>query len=349
MKKRLSLALAVVMALSMVLSACGNQNQPNASGSSSTGSAGGDKPSGPVSISFGTASVGGNYYVLGAGIAAIWNEKIPEYVSVTPEATGGSGANVGLVQNGDCQVAMTVDNTAYNGYNGLSWANGQKYDSIRTMFAMMPSALEMVATKSSGITSIDQFKDATVCIGPATSGGNLAFAEILSVLPELAYKNKVDLSWSDCVTQMSDGLVDLMIDYGTFPHSARTELVTNNECVWINLSDEQIKKVCDAYPYYYEGSEPAGTYKYMDEEYPSILCNNIMFCSKDLDEETVYQMVKCTFENLDEWALSSSAVDYVNAEAITSCSVPLHPGAIRYFEEIGIQIPESLYPPEYKC
>ena len=78
MKKRLSLALAVVMALSMVLSACGNQNQPNASGSSSTGSAGGDKPSGPVSISFGTASVGGNYYVLGAGIAAIWNEKIPE-------------------------------------------------------------------------------------------------------------------------------------------------------------------------------------------------------------------------------------------------------------------------------
>ena len=267
---------------------------------------------------------------------------------MTPEATGGSGANVGLVQNGDCQVAMTVDNTAYNGYNGLSWANGQKYDSIRTMFAMMPSALEMVATKSSGITSIDQFKDATVCIGPATSGGNLAFAEILSVLPELAYKNKVDLSWSDCVTQMSDGLVDLMIDYGTFPHSARTELVTNNECVWINLSDEQIKKVCDAYPYYYEGSEPAGTYKYMDEEYPSILCNNIMFCSKDLDEETVYQMVKCTFENLDEWALSSSAVDYVNAEAITSCSVPLHPGAIRYFEEIGIQIPESLYPPEYK-
>jgi len=350
MKKRISALLALGLALCTLLVGCGQSSNVSNSGDTSdksTDAASDTSGNGPVAISFGTASVGGNYYVLGSGIAAIWNDKIGDYVSVTPEATGGSGANVGLVNSGECMVGMTVDNTAYNGYNGLGWADGTKYDNIRTMLPMMPSALEIVASKASGITSVDQLSQAIVTIGPATSGGNLAFLDFQETLG-LSYKSKVDLGWSDAMNQIADGTVDACIDYGTFPHSARTEITTNVECVWIHLSDEQIDKMCEAYPYYFKGIEPAGTYKYMDEDYPSVLCHNIMFCNKDLDDESVYQMVKCTFENLDEWQLSSDAVKYVDAANVTECAVPLHPGAIRYFEEIGIEIPEALYPPEYQ-
>ncbi len=353
--------LAVLLSCSMIfgLSACGSSGTASTTAAADTGAteaaaesktadAGATtKPGSPVDISFGTASVGGNYYVLGSGIAAIWNEKIPEYVTVTPQATGGSGANVGLVQSGECNVAMTVENTFYNGLNGLGWANGEKYDNIRAMVVMMPSAWEMVATKQSGITSIEQLPNATVCIGPATSGGNLAFLEFQEATG-LKYKAKVDLSWSDCTSQMSDGIIDVMTDFGTFPHSARTELVTNNECVWVDIPEDYINKICEKYAYYYPGIEPAGTYKYMDKDYPTVLCNNIMFCSADLDDETVYQMTKCVYENLDEWKLSSTAVDYITLEAVNTISVPLHPGAIRYFEEVGIELPESAYPADYQ-
>lgn len=348
--------LSIILVLCTILAGCSGSSQPSSASttpaattpaSTTKAEATTAAKSGEVQrISFGSASVGGNYYVLGAGISAIWNQKV-DGVEVTSEATGGSGANVGLVQNGDVQVAMTVDNTGYNGYNGLSWANGQKYDKIRTMIGLMPSALEIVAAKRANISSIYDMKKKTITIGPATSGGNLMALDLVATL-NLEWGAKQDLGWSDAMSSVADGMIDACIDYGSFPHAARTELVANVECNWIELSPEDRAKMCSSYPYYFEGTMPAGTYKYMDSEYHTIMTYNIMFCHMDMDEDTIYKLTKAALENLDEWKLSSDSVKYVAAENILKCAVPLHPGAIRYYNEIGIEIPDNLYPPEYK-
>lgn len=341
MKKEKKLkVLSIMIMICILIVGCSSNNAP-ATGTTGTS----NSISEATRLSFGTASVGGNYYVLGAGLANIWNTHVPG-VEVTAEATGGSGANVGLVQTGEVQIAMTVDNTAYNGYNGLGWAEGTKYDSLRTMVGLMPSGLEIVAAKTANVTSIYDLVDKTITIGPATSGGNLMAQDLVATL-DLKWGRKQDLGWSDAMSNVSDGLIDACIDYGTFPHAARTELVANVECDWIELSPEDRAKMVESYPYYFEGAMPAGTYKYMDEEYDTIMTYNILFCHKDVDEEIIYQLTKATLENLEEWKLSSDSVKYVLAENITSCSVPLHPGAIRYYEEIDIEIPDNLYPPEF--
>lgn len=337
-------SLCFIIVLCLFITGCGSSGtkeiNSTENGTSSTGT-----DSEKVRISLGTASVGGNYYVLGAGLAGIWNSKVPG-VEVTPEATGGSGANVGLVQNGDVQVAMTVDNTAYNGYYGLGWADGTKYDNIRTMIGIMPSGLEIVAATRANVKSIYDLAHKTITIGPATSGGNLMARDLVATLG-IKWGAKQDLGWSDAMSAIADGLIDACMDYGTFPHAARTELVANVECNWIELSAEDRAKMVAAYPYYFEGIMPAGTYKYMDEDYHTLMTYNIIFCHKDLDDELVYQLTKATLENLEEWKLSSDSVKYVKAENILKCAVPLHPGAIKYYNEIGIEIPEALYPPEY--
>ena len=112
-----------------------------------------------VRLSLGTASVGGNYYVIGSGLSQIWNQY-SDYIQVTSEATGGSGANVGLVNDNQVQFGLTSDNTMYNGYNGLSWAAGEKYENIRTVAGLMPSALEIcVPIEKNGINPIYDFED----------------------------------------------------------------------------------------------------------------------------------------------------------------------------------------------
>jgi TRAP transporter TAXI family solute receptor len=298
-------------------------------------------------LAFGTASIGGNYYVLGAAIAQIWNKTIPD-LEVTAEVTNGSGANVGLVQNGNVQFAMTTEPTAYNGYMGTGWADGVKYDRIRAMAGLMPSALEIFAPKKSGIKTLQEYNGKTITIGPASSGGNIM---ALDLFPTLGIKpgRKQDLGFSDAIANIIDGLIDCGLDFGSFPHPSRTELVSNIEIQWIELTPEERKLMCEKFPYYYEGIMPPETYKYLPAEgYHTIMSNNILFCERDIDADIVYKLLKSMFDNLDEWRLSSDSIKYVAEKNIETLAVPLHPGAIRYYQEKGFTIPDRLFPPEYK-
>jgi TRAP transporter TAXI family solute receptor len=297
-------------------------------------------------VTLGTATVGGNYYVIGSALAQIWNQNIPN-IEVTAEVTNGSGANVGLVQKGDIQVALTSDPTAYNGYYGLGWANGVKYDRIRTMAGIMPSGLEIFAPEKSDIRTIQDYNGKTITTGPSSGGGSIM---MLDLFPTLGIKpgKKQDLGWGDAIGNLVDGLIDCGLDFASFPHAARTELVANMPIRWIELKPEERKLMCEKFPYYYEGVMPADTYQYLPAEgYKTVMSANILFCDKDVDDEIVYQLVKTMFAKLDDLTISTNAFKYVTEKNIETVSVPLHPGAIRYYQEKGFTIPDKLLSPEY--
>jgi TRAP transporter TAXI family solute receptor len=337
--------LSVLLVLCMVLVGC--SSPANESSKEPSASETPDTSGDAVRLSLGTASVGGNYYVIGAGLAQIWNQY-SDNIQVTSEATGGSGANVGLVNDNQVQFGLTSDNTMYNGYHGLAWAEGKKYQNIRTVAGLMPSALEIVVPKDSKINTIYDFENYTVTMGTSSGGGSLTALDLVNTLG-VKWGKKVDIGWGDAVSNILDGLIDGAIDFASFPHAARTELTTNMECKWIELSEEDRQKMVDAYPYYFEGVMDPSTYKYLPEDgYNTIMTYNVLICNKDVDEDVVYELTKIMFENLEEWKLSSDAIKYVAEENILKCSNPIHPGALRYYLEKGYDIPKELYPPEYK-
>jgi TRAP transporter TAXI family solute receptor len=115
------------------------------------------------------------------------------------------------------------------------------------------------------------------------------------------------------------------------------------------MTTEQRKKMVDSFPYYFEGTEPAGTYKNTPSQgYTTIMTPNLFIAHKDVSEEFAYEAVKLIFERMNELINGSSSFQYVIKDSVLSASIPLHPGAIRYFKEQGYTIPDKLIPPEYK-
>lgn len=345
--------------LAVVFTACGSstsqkeesvetvQTSTESTASAQTQNSAGGKASGETKrITLGTASIGGNLYVSGCGLAQVISEKL-DGIEMSAEVSGGSGPNVGLVNNKEMDFALTTDVSGYNGYHGTGWAQGNDFSEIRSMFSVNPAALEIVAKENKGITSVRDLEGKIVTAGTASGGGSITAMELFNTL-NIKPKQKMDLGWSDAMTAVGDDLINVALDFGGFPNPSRQEFCSTNEAQWIMLDDADRKKMCETYPYYYEGTIPAGTYKYFPADgYKTIMSDYEMICHKDADEELVYEIVKAVFDNTDELLLSTSSFSYTKPEAVNNLSVPLHPGAIRYFEEIGIKLKDELYPPEY--
>ncbi len=296
-------------------------------------------------IALGTASVGGIYYVYGAGLAQILSANVPG-LEVSAEVTGGAAVNVGLVDAGEVQLGLATDSTAVDAYNGVGWANGEKFENIRAIAPMYPTFLEIYAIKGNGITSIHDFNGKVYCAGTAGSSGDVVSEVIMSSLG-VKPARKQHMSWTDAIGNMKDGLIDAGLDLAGSPHNARKELETTHEIEWIVLSPEDRAKLKQAGPYFSDGFIKAGVYKHITEDYPTLMVYNDIIANKDLDPDLVYNILVALYDNHDDMVIAHATAKDTLAENIVNVSLPLHPGAIRYYEEKGIALKPSQYPPEY--
>lgn len=302
--------------------------------------------SGSVRVSLGTASVGGVYYVYGSGLAQVLTKHVPN-MEMAAEVTGGPVVNIGLIQSKKVQFGLTTDSTAYEAYNGKDWANNTKYDRIRAVAPMYPSGLQIFSVKGKGPKTIQEFNGKVVGLGAPGGSPDVVGRNLFKVLGIKPSKIQT-LGWSDTIGNMKDELIHAAIDVGGYPHPSRQELEATHDIEWITLSDEEIKKVQQAFPYYLTGVIPAGTYKSMKQDYKTIFIWNEVICDKDTPDDLVYAITKAIFENQKELMLShKSAVDTVAAN-VKNITIPLHPGAIKYYKEKGIALSDIQYPPGYK-
>ena len=345
MKRLWSIALTLTMILS--LAACGKTQTDNPGGTSGNTSTSGEPTKRETQrISLGSASVGGVYYVYGAGLAQVLTEHV-DYLEVSSEVTGGAAVNVGLVDSGEVQIGLATDNTACDGLNGVGWAEGTKYENIRAIAPMYPTFLEIYAIEGNGVNDIYDFNGKVYCAGTAGSSGDVVSETIMKVLG-IAPKEKQYMSWSDAVGQMKDGLIDCGLDLAGSPHNARLELETTHHINWIELSQADRDKLKAEGSYFKDGVIKAGTYKDMKEDYQTLMVYNDIIVNKDLDDDLVYDMLTALYDAHDEMVTAHATAKDTLAENIVNVALPLHPGAIRYYEEHGIQLNPEQYPPEYQ-
>lgn len=331
--------LSILIMVSLVVTGCGGSSKPAEKAPDTP------KPVENSKISLGTASVGGVYYVYGAGLAQILTKHVPN-LEVAAEVTGGPVVNIGLIQSGEIQLGLSTDSTSSEAYNGKDWANGKKYDQIRAVLPMYPSGLQMFAIKGQGLTSIQSFEGKIVGLGPAGGTVDVVGRNILNVLGIKPSKIQ-NLGWSDTIGNMKDQLIKGAMDVGGFPHPSRQELEATHDIEWIELSDADKKKVQADYPYYLDGVIPAGTYKSMTKDYNTMFIWNELICNKDMSEEMVYNITKAVLENNAELKLAHSSAKDTLAENVSKITIPLHPGAIKYYLEKGFKLSNEQYPPEY--
>lgn len=284
-----------------------------------------------------TGGTSGTYYPFGGAIANIWNTKL-ENMNVTAQATGASAENLRLINKGEAEFAIVQNDVMDYAYNGTDLFAGEKLANIMTIGTLYPEVVQIAVSKDSGIKSIADFKGKRISVGDAGSGVEFNAKQILEGYG-LTFDDikKSNLSFKESAEGIQNGTLDGCFVTAGVPNSALQELAFTAGLTLISVDLEEAQKIMSKYSYYTLTTIPAGTYKGTDIDTAALAIKATLAVSSKLDEKTVYDMTKALFSNLPELANAhAKGKEVTTAAAITGVSVPFHPGAVKYYKEIGL-------------
>lgn len=296
-------------------------------------------------LSIATGGTGGVYFPFGGGVAEIINRHV-EGVTATAEVTGASVENVNLVATFESDMGLTLADTVFAAFHGTGPFADAPFPEARTMIGIYPNAVQIVTLADSGIHSLQDLRGQRVSVGAPGSGTEVSARTILAAngitdddfTPER-------LNFVETADALRDG--DIAAGFWSVgpPTSSIMNLAATRAIRIIPLSEEEIANAIAAEPTFAPYTLPAGTYEGVDEDVPTISTPNVIVVHAEMDEDLVYNIVKAIFENVDELiAIHPAANDTTVEFTLTSSPIPLHPGTIRYLEEIGAEIPDRLRP-----
>jgi uncharacterized protein len=283
-----------------------------------------------------TGGTSGVYYPLGVAIGKIYSDKIPN-VKTQVQATKASVENLILLQQGRGEIAFTLGDSLKAAWDGDEEAGFKsKLDKLRTIGAIYPNYIQIVATADSGIKTLADLKDKSLSVGAPKSGTELNSRAILGAAG-LSYKDvgKVEyLPFAESVDLMKNRQLNATLQSAGLGVASLKDLSTSTDITVVSVPKEVVDKIG---PPFVSVMIPANTYTGQDKDVPTAAVINYLVTSSAVSDDLAYQMTKLVFESLPELANSHAAGKEIKLEtAAMGSPVPLHPGAIRYYKEKGL-------------
>jgi uncharacterized protein len=284
----------------------------------------------------GTASPGGLYVTYGQGLARILSRELRQ--EVTAQSTQGPAQNIMLLEKKQTMLAFITMGVGLQAWNGADWTKGARYRAMRVIFPMYDTAFQFVAAKRLGINWLEDLAGLRIGAGPRAGTGGTYLPMMFNALD---IKASLRFGAFDSLTsQLKSGELDGIVFTAGFPTPALTELIATQPLDFVQPSADQIAVIRKALPEITPSIVPAGTYSSMARDYQTVGLYNFAVAHKDLPDDLVYKIVKAVFDNHQELVkVHSSAKETVPANIGRDTILPLHPGAERYYREIGIPIP----------
>ena len=292
------------------------------------------------SLTLGTASVGGTYFVYGGVVANLLTEKLG--VNVSTQQTQGPNQNVILTDRKQIELGMTTMGVALQAWHGIGdWTKGKKYDNIRAVFPMYDTPFHFITTEKTGIKSVVDLKGKTVGVGPKAGTCGTYFPLIFKAIglnPDIRFGQASDLAG-----QLGDGLLDAFPFCAGVPISAYSELEATRPVRFFTFTPAELIKIKRTLPELSDSVIPKGTYKTLTEDHKTVGLYNFFIVHKDMDADTVYKIAKAVLENNANMVRGHAAAKETLIENWTKNTfLPFHPGAVRYYKEKGINVPANL-------
>jgi len=288
-------------------------------------------------LTLATGSPGGVYYPLGGGMAVVIQKTTD--LRCAAESTGASVENSRLVGAGESDMGMVMGSIAYKATQGLK--PFEKKFPLVALFQMYPAPEHIVTVSGKGIKSVKDLKGKKVSIDVPGSG---CAVMAKAILEEYGFNLEKDLtiahlSQSESVQALKDGVVDAVFFNFAYPGAAVLDLAATRDIVLIPIEPPMADKMVKKYPYYVKITMPAKTYPKVGYDVLCLGDSNVIVANKQMEEQVAYRVVKTIFENVDKgkWALKDIhpiAAQLIPSNAINS-PIELHPGAIKYFKEVG--------------
>lgn len=290
-------------------------------------------------VTIGAAPVGGVYYIWSGGPAKVLSEKMGIPASV--ESTGGPVHNTQLVHSKQLHFGMVTAAPAYEGMMGTGWAKGKKYDNVYAIFPMYTTYFQMYSLKKSGIASVKNFDGKSIGSGPVGGTPGTYWPKIIEVAG-VKPKRIVNASSSDLDNQLKDGLIDANGQSVGLPWGLVLADETTHQLNVIGVEADIADKFIQKYPFFAKGVIPKGTYKSAQKDIPTLTVWNFMVTYREMPDDFVYEFTKQIFKNKEMLVKVHKSAAEVEPKNILYSPIPIHPGAVKYYEEIGIKIPDKL-------
>ena len=283
-----------------------------------------------------TGGTSGVYYPLGVAIGKIFSDKLPG-VKTQVQATKASVENLVLLQQGRGEIAFALGDSLKAAWEGDEEAGFKaKLGKLRTIGAIYPNYIQIVATADSGIKTLADLKGKSLSVGAPKSGTELNSRAILAAAG-LSYKDlgKVEyLPFAESVDLMKNRQLDATLQSAGLGVASLKDLSTSIDIAVVAVPKDVVDKIG---PPFTSVKIPANTYTGQEKDVPTAAVTNYLVTSSAVSDDLAYQMTKLIYESLPELANSHVAGKDIKLEnAANGSPIPLHPGAIRYYKEKGL-------------
>lgn len=297
-------------------------------------------------LKFAGGDAAGSFTPLSAKICEMINQKIPG--ANASSTLGGSYGNLPAVDKNKMQIALTQTTAVAEYYHGLRGLKGKETKDIRWLAAMHYGAIHMFVPKNSPIKDISEIgkKPLRTVVGPANSFTYM-FNDYLLSLYGSSIKDLVarggtasNVYYGQGVDMLKNGQIDYMAFHTGLYASMVMDAATSPGIRFLEVSPEEKAKVMKELVGMVEVVIPKDMYPGMDKDYQTFGTYFPIIISKDMPEELAYRITKVIWDNLKEiQSISAFAKDIKLENAFKGLTIPVHPGAERYYKEKGVTIP----------
>ncbi|MEA5083660.1 MAG: TAXI family TRAP transporter solute-binding subunit [Lachnospiraceae bacterium] len=273
----------------------------------------------------------------------------PELDITTVDATGGFDI-AQRIRAGSIDAGNGVSVTDYDSYAGTGKFEGQgAKEDLRVMWYYTESPINFCVDETLGLKYVNELNGVRMHPGGTGSTNTLVAMEICSLLG--VEPNWFEASSSDGIDAVMNRQISGAVRNGSAPDSQIIQMQSAINLSFLTLTDEEVGKIKEAFPYLNIVTIPAGSYDGQDYDYVTVATAQGGITTTVLPQEEGYKYIKAMMseEGKSQWGAAypkGMEVDVIDL-TLRTAQAPLHAGTVQYFKEIGVDVPEELIPPEY--
>ncbi len=292
-------------------------------------------------VTVGTGGVTGVYYAVGGAMCRLVNkERATLGLRCSVESTGGSVFNVNAIKSGELDFGMVQSDVQFQAINGEANFKGQAVSDLRSVFAVHPEPLTVVARKEANIKAFNDFQGKRFNVGNPGSGTLNSAEELLKALgmTKASFSLAAELKPDEHGPALCDNKIDGFLFAVGHPSANIQDPVTACGAKLVPLTGAAVEKLVGSRPYYTMTQIPGGLYAGNPNPTPTYGVVATVVSSSKVPADTVYKLVKTVFENLEEFKKLHPAFAHLDPKDMvkSGLTAPMHEGALKYFKEKGL-------------
>jgi hypothetical protein len=291
-------------------------------------------------VSIAAGWVTGAYFPMAGAISRIAYKHLKDDgIKVTAESSGASVANAKLIGAGDTDFAILQNDIASYAYAGKADMFDGPIKNLLGVCTLFPEHVQLIARKDSKIKSPGDLKGKKVAIGPVGSGTAENAKQILEAWGLTV--DELDRAEQLTASQSADYIKDGRLDAAFFTVAVGAAVIMDTSLIVdtdvVPIEGKNVDKLIKTYPFYAKQIVAGGTYKGNDKDVPTVSVMAMLAARSDLEDDIVYKILNAMYSDLDQLKMAHDKFKDIRMEdGLVGMSIPLHPGAKKYFKEKGV-------------